>query len=209
MFRAIRRRAHGAGRRAPSRQGRRDLEVIGASLGMQANDMILGGACSRVRTGYVGGALRPGPIQDRMNDGRLRYDDYSTGAIAMMLAAVATGPAVRTGEVVPGDRLPGPDNDGLHRRTLRRRQVAPHHVAVRRGGLRGTPRHPPGRGDHAFQRADRYGNVQGWGAFGDARWGLWAAERVIVSVEEIVPTEVVRRDPNRTLIPGSRAGGRT
>jgi glutaconate CoA-transferase subunit A len=33
---------------------------------------------------------------------------------------------------------------------------------------------------------------------------LWAAKRVIVSVEEIVPTEVVRRDPNRTLVPGAR-----
>ena len=33
------------------------------------------------------------------------------------------------------------------------------------------------------------------------KWALWAAKKVIVSVEEIVSTEVIRSDPNRTIIP--------
>lgn len=53
-------------------------------------------------------------------------------------------------------------------------------------------------------RADRYGNVQ------YEPTALWpdvgimpkAARRVIVSVEEIVDTEVLRRNPDRTILPG-------
>lgn len=51
------------------------------------------------------------------------------------------------------------------------------------------------------QRADRRGNVQIWGITGVQQEAAFAAERVIVTVEEIVDDEVVRSDPNRTLIP--------
>ena len=51
------------------------------------------------------------------------------------------------------------------------------------------------------QRADRFGNVQVWGILGAIQEVAYAAERVIVTVEEIVEDEVVRSDPNRTLIP--------
>ncbi|WP_198391975.1 CoA transferase subunit A [Brevibacterium yomogidense] len=51
------------------------------------------------------------------------------------------------------------------------------------------------------QRADRKGNVQIWGITGIQQEAVYAAERVIVTVEEIVDDEVVRSDPNRTLIP--------
>jgi glutaconate CoA-transferase subunit A len=44
--------------------------------------------------------------------------------------------------------------------------------------------------------------VQVWGHQGDARWGYWAGKNVIVSVEEIVPPEVIRNDPSRTVVPG-------
>lgn len=52
------------------------------------------------------------------------------------------------------------------------------------------------------QRADAEGNVQIWGLTGAQREVCFAAERVIVTVEEIVDEETIRRDPNRTLIPG-------
>ncbi|GAA1855659.1 CoA transferase subunit A [Brevibacterium marinum] len=51
------------------------------------------------------------------------------------------------------------------------------------------------------QRADRRGNVQIWGITGAQQEAVYAADRVIVTVEEIVDDEVVRADPNRTLIP--------
>jgi glutaconate CoA-transferase, subunit A len=52
------------------------------------------------------------------------------------------------------------------------------------------------------QRADRHGNIQSWGILGPQQDAAFAARRTIAVVEEIVDDEVVRSDPNRTLIPG-------
>jgi len=64
---------------------------------------------------------------------------------------------------------------------------------------------PPLRPDvtivHA-QRADAAGNTQVWGLLGCQKEAAFAAERVIVVVEEVVDESVIRADPNRTIIPG-------
>jgi glutaconate CoA-transferase subunit A len=52
------------------------------------------------------------------------------------------------------------------------------------------------------QRADAAGNTQVWGLLGCQKEAAFAAERVIVVVEELVDESVVRADPNRTIIPG-------
>jgi glutaconate CoA-transferase subunit A len=52
------------------------------------------------------------------------------------------------------------------------------------------------------QRADAAGNTQVWGLLGCQKEAAFAAERVIVVVEELVDEAVVRADPNRTIIPG-------
>ena len=69
---------------------------------------------------------------------------------------------------------------------------------------------PPCPADVALlhaQRCDEDGNTQVWGQLGDDLWGTLAGKKILVSVEEIVPTKVIRRDPNRTLIPGFRVNG--
>ena len=64
---------------------------------------------------------------------------------------------------------------------------------------------PPLRPDvsiiHA-QRADAAGNTQMWGLLGAQKEAAFAADRVIIVVEELVDESVIRSDPNRTLIPG-------
>ena len=52
------------------------------------------------------------------------------------------------------------------------------------------------------QRADADGNAQIWGLLGVQKEAAFASKHVIVVVEELVSTSVVRADPNRTLIPG-------
>jgi len=52
------------------------------------------------------------------------------------------------------------------------------------------------------QRATADGDVQVWGLLGCQKEAAFAAERVIAVVEELVADEVVRADPNRTLLPG-------
>jgi len=64
---------------------------------------------------------------------------------------------------------------------------------------------PPLRPDVAIvhaQRADTAGDTQVWGLLGCQKEVAFAAERVIVVVEELVDESVVRADPNRTIIPG-------
>ena len=64
---------------------------------------------------------------------------------------------------------------------------------------------PPLKPDVAFvhaQRADIHGNTHLWGLLGMQKEVAFASEKVIVVVEEIVDEDVIRRDPNRTLIPG-------
>jgi glutaconate CoA-transferase subunit A len=52
------------------------------------------------------------------------------------------------------------------------------------------------------QRADVAGNTQVWGLLGCQKEAAFAADRVIVVVEELVSEDVIRADPNRTIIPG-------
>ena len=64
---------------------------------------------------------------------------------------------------------------------------------------------PPIRPDVAFlhaQRADAHGNTQLWGLLGMQKEVAFAARKVVIVVEEIVDEDVIRHDPNRTLIPG-------
>ena len=64
---------------------------------------------------------------------------------------------------------------------------------------------PPLRPDVAIvhaQRADAAGDTQIWGLLGCQKEVAFAADKVIVVVEEVVDESVIRRDPNRTVIPG-------
>ncbi len=52
------------------------------------------------------------------------------------------------------------------------------------------------------QRADQHGNAHLWGNLGISVEAVYAASRTILTCEEIVPEDVIRSDPNRTVIPG-------
>lgn len=54
------------------------------------------------------------------------------------------------------------------------------------------------------QRADSSGNAQKWGSLGMDRMGINASKKIIVTTEELVDPDVIRRDPNRTIVPGVR-----
>jgi glutaconate CoA-transferase subunit A len=54
------------------------------------------------------------------------------------------------------------------------------------------------------QRCDADGNAQKWGTMGVDVEGINASRKIIVSTEKIVDADAIRRDPNRTIIPGFR-----
>ncbi len=65
---------------------------------------------------------------------------------------------------------------------------------------------PPLRPDVAIvhaQRADAAGDAQIWGLLGCQKEVAFAADKVIVVVEEIVEETTIRQDPNRTVIPSA------
>lgn len=54
------------------------------------------------------------------------------------------------------------------------------------------------------QRCDAEGNAQRWGTLGVDSEGINASRTVIITTEKIVDSEYIRRDPQRTIIPGYR-----
>ncbi len=63
---------------------------------------------------------------------------------------------------------------------------------------------PPLKPDVAVvhvQRCDSAGNAHIWGIVGEQKDAAFAAKKVILSAEEIVSEDIIRSDPNRTLIP--------
>jgi glutaconate CoA-transferase subunit A len=57
------------------------------------------------------------------------------------------------------------------------------------------------------QRADAEGNAQKWGTLGVDVEGANASKRIIITAEQIVDSNVIRRDPNRTIVAGFRVSG--
>jgi glutaconate CoA-transferase subunit A len=51
------------------------------------------------------------------------------------------------------------------------------------------------------QRSDAQGNTQMWGILGVQKEAALAARHLIIVVEEVVDEDVIRADPNRTLVP--------
>lgn len=184
------------------RQGKRRLEVVGGSVGLPGTFLMLAGCVDRVRTGYIGGALRPGPVTGMMESGDLRYEDYSNQAIALMLMAGALGiPFIPTRSFLGSDYL-SPEYREHPGGYLGENKWAEMESPFDGQKVVLLPALKPDVVILPAQRADEFGNVQAWGHQGDARWGYWAGRNVIVSVEEIVAPEVIRNDPGRTIVPG-------
>lgn len=186
-----------------ARQGKRNLEIVGASVVWQATELIMAGCCRRVRSGYLQGAMRP-DIAALMSTGELEYEDYSNQTLALMLMAGALGiPCIPTRSFLGSDYL-SPEIDDHPGRIPGYRRL---HVMDSPFDGQRMVLVPAIRPDvvlmHA-QRADREGNLQSWGHQGDARWGNLSGKTIIATVDELVPAAVIRADPSRTTVPGVR-----
>jgi glutaconate CoA-transferase subunit A len=182
------------------RQRRRDLTVVRMTADIVVDQMIAAGCVSRLVSSFVGnssaGSL--GELRrriERADPAPLAFEEYSHyGMVCRYLAGAQRLPFYPL-RSYGGSDLPGV-NDDL------RKVTSPY------PGPDGEPEQiyvvPPVNPDvtivHA-QRADRLGNTQIWGLTGIQAEAVYAADRAIVVVEEVVDEEVVRSDPNRTLIP--------
>ncbi len=62
----------------------------------------------------------------------------------------------------------------------------------------------PDTGIVHVQRCDAEGTAQRWGSMGIDAEGINASRTVVITTEKIVDSDIIRRDPNRTIIPGFR-----
>ncbi|MEU9361411.1 CoA-transferase [Streptomyces sp. NPDC048301] len=182
------------------RQGRKDLTVVRMTADIVVDQMIAAGCVSRLVSSFVGnssaGSL--GELRrriERADPAPLVFEEYSHyGMVCRYLAGSQRLPFYPL-RSYGGSDLPGVNPD-------LRKVTSPY------PGPDGEPEQiyvvPPVNPDvtiiHA-QRADRRGNTQIWGLTGIQAEAVYAADKAIVVVEELVADEVVRSDPNRTLIP--------
>jgi len=174
------------------RQGRRNLVLCRATPDLIYDQMIAAGCARKVVFSWAGnpgiGMLRS--FRRAMEAETIELEEYTHFGMLARLYAGAAGLPFMPVRTNIGSDLPA-HNSQI--RTI----VDPY------GG--GTVSVVPAlRADVAIihvQRADADGNAQTWGIIGEQREAAFAAGRVLVVAEEIVDPEVIRTDPNRTLLP--------
>lgn len=182
------------------RQGFKDLTLYRQTADIIVDQMLVAGCISTLVSSFVGnssaGSL--GEIRRRIEQSdpvRLNYVEYSHyGMVCRYLAGAQKLPFYPLKSYFGSD-LPS-INDEI------RKVTSPY--ANEDGSFDEIYVVPPINPDvtivHA-QRADQWGNIQMWGLTGLQAEAVFAAKKAIVTVEEIVSDEVVRSDPNRTIIP--------
>jgi glutaconate CoA-transferase subunit A len=174
------------------RQKKRDLVLARATPDL-IYDMMVGAGCARkVIFSYSGnpgvGSLRI--VRAEIEAGRLEWEEYSHFAMITRLAAGAMGlPFLPMNMTGAGD---------LERANPQFRHIVDPYSG---GEVVTVPALHPDVAIVHVQRSDPDGNCHLWGILGEQREAAFAAQRVILTAEEIVDPAVIRSDPNRTLIP--------
>ena len=163
-------------------------------------DMMIGAGCvTRVIAGYVG---NPGlglahAFRRAVEAGTVEVEDWTNFSMVLRLHAGALGvPFLPTATLVGGDI---PARLGI-------REVTCPYSGER---LSAVPALRPDVAIVHAHRADADGNLQMFGLPGDTIDGLNASTRIVATVEEIVPAEVIRSAPDRTIVPGFRVSSVT
>ena len=174
------------------RQHKKNLILARATPDLIYDQMVAAGCAKKVIFSYMGnpgvGSLRI--VRAEIEAGNLEWEEYSHFSMISRLQAGASGlPFMPMNPTAAGD---------LERVNANYRQV----VDPYSGGVVVVV--PPLKPDVAIvhvQRCDVEGNAQIWGIIGEQKEAAFAADRVIITAEEIVDESVIRSDPNRTLIP--------
>ena len=177
------------------RQKRRDITLCRLTPDLIADQMIAAGCVSKLVFSWAGnpgaGSLHAFRRAVEKSERSLAIDEYSHFGMVARFAAGAAG--------LPFWPLRDYANTDLPRANTNIREVTCPFTGEK---LAAVPALKPDVAIVHAQRADAQGNTQMWGVLGVQREAAFAAERVIVVVEEIVSEAVIRADPNRTIIPG-------
>ena len=178
------------------RQGRKDLTLIGPISDMAFDQLIAAGTVAKVVAAWVGNVAGGSGYGFRRayeqgQPRRIVMEDHSNFTVGLALKAAAMGlPYLPTFTGLGGDIVRG------HPR------IRPIEDPFGGPGLLAVGAIKPDVAIVHVQRADASGNAHLWGNLGLTVEAAYAARRTIVVCEEIVPDDVIRSDPNRTMIPG-------
>ena len=178
------------------RQGIGDLTLVGPVSDICFDQLIGAGLVKRVMAAWVGNVMMGSAYAFRraVEQGvprPLEVVDFSNFTLALALHAAAIGsPYIPTRSALGTDwvernpylvRIDDPVSGGP---VLAARALLPDVAIVH------------------VQRADPHGNAAMWGSLGITPDAARASRAVIVTAEEIVTPEQIRRDPNRVVVPG-------
>jgi glutaconate CoA-transferase subunit A len=175
------------------RQNRRNLTIARATPDLLTDQLVAAGCVEKVIFSYMGnpgvGSLRI--TRRALEKGELEWEEYSHFGMISRLQAGAAGLPFMPMRSTGAGELEA--NNPNYRRITDPYSGAPVVVV--------PPLHPDVAIVHV-QRADRLGNAHLWGILGEQKEAAFAADRVVLTTEEIVSEAVIRSDPNRTLISG-------
>jgi glutaconate CoA-transferase, subunit A len=174
------------------RQGRKDLILARATPDLVYDQMVAAGCAQKIIFSYMGnpgvGSLRA--VRAAIEGGKIAWEEYSHFGMISRLQAGATGLPF-----MPMNDTAAVDLERANPKIMRVKDpYSGKEVIV-------VPPLCPDVAIIHVQRADERGNAHLWGIIGEQKEAAFAAKHVIVTAEEIVAEEVIRSDPNRTLIP--------
>ncbi len=174
------------------RQRKRDLTLARATPDLIYDQIVAAGCARKVIFSYMGnpgvGSLRI--VRAELEAGRLEWEEYSHFGMISRLQAGAAGLPF-----MPMNQTGAADLEQANPLIQRVRDpYSGKDIIV-------VPALNPDVTIVHVQRADQNGNAHLWGIVGEQKEVAFAAQRVILTAEEIVDEAVIRSDPNRTLIP--------
>jgi len=175
------------------RQGRKNLTLARATPDLVYDQMVAAGCARKLIFSYIGnpgvGSLRI--VRTELEAGRLEWEEYSHFGMISRLQAGASGlPFMPMNQTAATD---------LERNNPNIRRVQDPYTGRE---VITVPPLTPDVGIIHVQRADKNGNAHIWGIVGEQKEVAFASKNVIITAEEIVDEDIIRSDPNRTLIPG-------
>ena len=178
------------------RQRKKNLTLIGPISDMLFDQMIGSGCASKVIAAWVGNVIMGvgynlrRAVEDGI-PGKIEMEDHTNFSIALALHAGALGIPF-----IPTKSLLG--TGMMERRHPFREMTCPFSGEL----LALVPALKPDVAIVHVQRVDEEGNSHFWGGSGVTKEAAMASRKVIVVAEELVNKKVIRKDPNRTLLPG-------
>ena len=169
------------------RQRKKNLGVAGKFTYMDIALLVAGNCVNRIDAGFIGVALVL--VTRRLNEQRIKLTEWSNSAITMRLLAGALGIPF-----IPVRFLGGTDTFDHSSAKLIRDPYSGSEVVI-------LPALNPDVAIIHVHQSDIYGNARIFGTNLSPKEAAAASKKVIISTEEIIDTEDIRKDPGKTTIP--------